>query len=159
MTKEELLKEIMKLPKVETNNPISTMTGINIDDLMNAVDRLNKVPDYNDLLKENQELKEKYENAVADYENVMFEKEQLKKQLEVSNELVAQDTLIEMKLRNEFNRRRKEYQDTYKDVRIEIKEYKTQQKKFIEYLEDNWKQTQDIWYIKILQKYKKIIGE
>ena len=29
---------------------------------------------------------------------------------------------------------------------------------FIKYLEDNWKQTQDIWYIKILQKYKEIIG-
>lgn len=62
MTKEELLKEIMKLPKVETNNSISTMTSINVDDLMSAVDRLNKVPDYNDLLKENQELKKQLEN-------------------------------------------------------------------------------------------------
>lgn len=35
----------------------------------------------------------------------------------------------------------------------------TQQKEFIKYLEDNWKQTQDIWYIKILQKYKSIIGD
>lgn len=33
-----------------------------------------------------------------------------------------------------------------------------QQKEFINFLEDNWKQTQDIWYIKILQKYKEIIG-
>lgn len=33
-----------------------------------------------------------------------------------------------------------------------------QQQKFIKFLEDNWNQTQDIWYIKILQKYKKIIG-
>lgn len=57
MTREELLKEIMKLPKVETDNQISTMNSINVDDLMSAVDRLNKVPDYNDLLKENQELK------------------------------------------------------------------------------------------------------
>lgn len=158
MNKEEFLKAIMELPKVETNNPIRAMNGINVDDLMNAVDRLNKVPDYNDLLKENQELK---------------------KQLEVSNELVAQDTLIEMKLRNEFNRRRKEYQDTYKDVRIEIKEYKTQQKEFIKYLENEIeKQKEDIFensltaedidlYIKrikllkieeILQKYKEIVN-
>ena len=35
---------------------------------------------------------------------------------------------------------------------------KTQQQEFINFLEDNWKQTQDIWYIKILQKYKEIIG-
>ena len=36
--------------------------------------------------------------------------------------------------------------------------HNTQQKEFINYLEDNWKQTQDIWYIKILQKYKEITG-
>lgn len=34
----------------------------------------------------------------------------------------------------------------------------TQQKEFIKFLEDNYKETQDIWYIKILQKYKSIIG-
>ena len=33
-----------------------------------------------------------------------------------------------------------------------------QQKEFINYLENNWEKTQDIWYIKILQKYKSIIG-
>lgn len=36
--------------------------------------------------------------------------------------------------------------------------HNVQQKEFIKYLEDNWKQTQDIWYIKILQKYKEITG-
>ena len=41
---------------------------------------------------------------------------------------------------------------------VEFTNNKTQQKEFIKYLEDNWKQTQDIWYIKILQKYKEIIG-
>lgn len=61
MNKEELLKEIMKLPKIETKNPISAMNSINIDDLMSAIDRLNKIPDYNDLLKENQELKKQLE--------------------------------------------------------------------------------------------------
>ncbi len=63
MNKEELLKEIMKLPKAETINPISTMNSINIDDLMSAVDRLNKVPNYNDLLKENKKYKEVIDKA------------------------------------------------------------------------------------------------
>ena len=36
--------------------------------------------------------------------------------------------------------------------------HNNQQKEFMKFLEDNWKQTQDIWYIKILQKYKEIIG-
>lgn len=37
-------------------------------------------------------------------------------------------------------------------------DYQGQSKEFINFLEDNWKQTQDIWYIKILQKYEEIIG-
>ena len=61
MNKEELLKAIMELPKAETNNHISAMNGINVSDLMSAVDRLNKIPDYNDLLKENQELEKRLE--------------------------------------------------------------------------------------------------
>lgn len=101
--------------------------------------------------EENQELKQKYLNAVADYETTMAENKELKKQLE---EYIKQN----MKLKDELFDKRKEYQDTYKDVRIEIKEYKTQQKEFIKFLEDNYKETQDIWYIKILQKYKSIIG-
>lgn len=83
MNKEEFLKAIMELPKVETNNPISTMNGINVDDLMSTVDRLNKVPDYNDLLKENKLLKENAENndKVVDkvnWENMLLKKENKK---------------------------------------------------------------------------------
>lgn len=43
------------------------------------------------------------------------------------------------------------------NMNAEINGYKTQQKEFIKFLEDNWKETQDIWYIKILNKYKEII--
>lgn len=62
MNKEELLKEIMKLPKAETINPISTMNSINVYDLMSAVDRLNKVPTYDELLKENKRQREVINN-------------------------------------------------------------------------------------------------
>lgn len=80
MNKEELLKAIMELPNIETDNPISTMTSISVDDLMSAVDRLNKIPDYNDLLKENKRLKENAENndKVVDkvnWENMLLKKE------------------------------------------------------------------------------------
>lgn len=108
--------------------------------------------------------------------SLLKENAELKKQLEVSNELVAQGTLTEMKLRNEVNRWRKEYQDTYKDVRIEIKEYKTQQKELINYLEDyinslkkeygnyvndNYSEEYGRYHTakEILQKYKEIIGD
>lgn len=58
MNKEEFLKKIMELPKTETNNPISSMYGINVDDLMSAIDRLDQVPTYQDLLKENKKQKD-----------------------------------------------------------------------------------------------------
>ena len=60
---EEWLKAIMELPKTETNNLISSMNSINVDDLMSTVDRLNKVPNYNDLLKENKKQKEVIDKA------------------------------------------------------------------------------------------------
>ena len=40
MDKEEILKAIMELPNIETDNPISTMTSINVNDLMSAIDKL-----------------------------------------------------------------------------------------------------------------------
>ena len=103
---------------------------------------------------------------------------ELKKQLE---EYIKQN----MKLKDELFDKRKEYQDTYKDVRIEIKEYKTQQKEFINYIKDkiysiepkgtginyNCEYDSEEDYVmamqeqsrlntlkEILQKYKEIIG-
>lgn len=40
----------------------------------------------------------------------------------------------------------------------ENEQLKKQQQDFINFLEKNWEETQDIWYIKILNYYKKIIG-
>lgn len=57
MTKKEFIKAIEEIPKVETSSCISSYNSINVDDLKEAVDRFNKIPNYNDLLKENQELK------------------------------------------------------------------------------------------------------
>ena len=136
MSKEELLKEIMKLPKIETKNPISAMNSINVDDLMSAIDRLNKIPDYNCLLKENQKLKEKVDN----YENpedmtlmmmwcteqVKDENKKLKKQLED---------------KTEDYRRMKDNFDSKVDVLTKIE---TQQKEFIKYLEDEIKQEETV---------------
>lgn len=110
----------------------SDMNGINVDDLMSAIDRLNKVPDYNDLLKENKELK---------------------KQLEDANEKILLLQASEPML-------------NYKKALEE-----TQQKEFINYLEDEIKRLKenDIYqplqkmalatHEHILQKYKSIIGD
>ena len=98
--------------------------------------------DQEELIEENAELKKKYENAIADYETAMAEKEQLKKQLEEINKMIEKCGFVNIE-----------------QVMLNYCGLLTQQKEFIKYLEDNWKQTQDIWYIKILQKYKSIIGD
>lgn len=119
------------------------------------------------LLKENQELKKKYENAVADYETTMAEKNKLKKQLEEYKKDIED-------LDNQNQRAFENMQLNQLKVCNMIK----QQKEFIKWLER--KQSflrdeiseltlgmcntdfQDIKievYEKVLQKYKKIIGD
>lgn len=61
MSEEEFDELINTIPKVENDNPISSMNNINVEDLRNAVERLKKIPTYQDLLKENQELNKKLE--------------------------------------------------------------------------------------------------
>ncbi len=99
------------------------------------------------LIEENEELKQKYENAVADYETTMAEKEQLKKQL---------------KDKTEDYKRMKDNFDSKVDVLTEID---TQRKEFIKYLEDkiNFYKINTQGYSmdlfeEILQKYKRITG-
>lgn len=111
---------------------------------------------YNDLVEEKESLQEQLSSNT-------LQLEELKKQIE---EYIRTN----LKLKNELFNKRKEYQETYKDVRIEIKEYKTQQKEFIKYLEEEieaCKITNCLIYnhereMKILetvlQKYKEIIG-
>lgn len=69
----------------------------------------------------------------------------------------AMQTLLKenQELKKQLEERNIEY---FKGAYDTHDKYYTQQKEFIKYLEDNYKETQDIWYIKILQKYKKIIG-
>lgn len=113
-----------------------------------------------EIRKENRELKQKYENAVADYETTMFEKEQLnslvnscqeeirklKKQVE-TKKVVARDWEVECK----------------KNI-SKVEEKETQQKEFIKYLEEKENQFDGVdprlagACSGILRKYKSIIG-
>ena len=119
---------------------------------------------FNELLKENHELKEKYLNAVADYEMVMSELQELKKQLEAINEQANY-------LRKSVERKEEAIIDLQNERVPYANEYvaklETQQKKFIKYLEDylnlfdNMDIDEQISYDmieEILKKYKEIIG-
>ncbi len=93
MNKEEFLKAIMELSKVETINPISTMNSINVDDLMSAIDRLNKVPTYDELLKENKKQKEVIDKVIeiieplTEFDMCTINGKILKKPLEILKEV------------------------------------------------------------------------
>lgn len=135
-----------------------------------------------EIQKENQVLKKKYENAVADYETAMAEKSELKKQVEeykATNEILSQELTKDKVLQQD-------HLTTCCGIPIgNIPKLITQQKEFINYLEDkiytiepkgtginyNCEYDSEEDYInamkeqsrlntlkEILQKYKEIIG-
>lgn len=108
--------------------------------------------DLNDLLEENKQLKEKYENAVADYENAMFEKNELKKQLEEYKKKLMRITKMEIKQIDEATFVGIDY---FQDKCIVLK---AQQKEFIKWIE-SIKFMRIIPIEMVCDKYKKIIGD
>lgn len=106
------------------------------------------------LIKENKELKQKYENAVADYETTMFEKEQL-------NSLVnsCQEEIRQLKKQLE------DYKKLgFKHLQDKNNNLETQQREFIKYLEDESKEIyrdgglRQYIFRQILRKYRSITG-
>lgn len=113
------------------------------------------------ILKENQELKKQFEVGEQQYNDLVEGKEKLKEQLdylrsgEYLNQLKFERDMLQNVVDNsEVSTEDKEFIDmTHRNTQL-LKH----QKEFIEWLEENWKTTQDIWYIKILNKYRSIIG-
>lgn len=111
--------------------------------------------------EENQELKQKYLNAVADYETTMAEKEQLKKQVEEALKNYEKEAYI-------VDKQTRQLTDEYKNTKYQsdkVNSLLTQQKEFIKYLEDEIKIYSNTYMgemlkelKEILQKYKSIIG-
>ena len=113
--------------------------------------------------EEVKELKEKYLNAVSDYETTMFEKEQL-------NSLVnsCQEEIRRLKKQLEENKDKINWYENFEINKTIDKlrlKHNTQQKEFIDYLENESKKIyrdgglrQNI-FKQILRKYKSIIGD
>lgn len=142
MNKEELLKEVMELPMVETINPISTMSGINVDDLMSAIDRLNKIPDHNDLLKENKELKKQLEDMTLCRDIASGHREEVQDREAIL--LNQQKEFIEY-LEDEINKLKEQIKnyDIWHEVGTDI----------------NFLILKKQFYLEILQKHNEIIGD
>ena len=96
-----------------------------------------------------------FDMASEEFTSLLKENAELKKQLEeYENELEKADSITQSCI---FNGK-KESEILFRKCLNMLEKHKNQQKEFIKFLEDNYKETQDIWYIKILQKYKSIIG-
>lgn len=55
---DNLVDEIMNIPVEKNNNFLSSYGSINVDDLINYIKEFRKTPSFDNLLKENQQLKE-----------------------------------------------------------------------------------------------------
>ena len=55
---DNLVDEIMNIPVEKNNNCLSSYGRINVDDLIDSIKELRKVPTYDELLRENKQLKE-----------------------------------------------------------------------------------------------------
>ena len=126
---------------------------------------------FNELLKENQELKQKYLNAVSDYETTMAEKNELNSLVNSCQEEIRQ-----------LKKQLTTYQILHRDCKVnnlknisKIEEMENQQKEFIEYMNktieelecDDFDNEEMKCYLiqridtfkEILRKYKSIIGD
>ena len=137
MNEEEIkkLEDYLKsLPTIKQNMsiPVATNIGINLDDLMNAVKELKKVPTYDELLRENQKLKKQLEeNSKINIADHKYASECEDKVITMENQ---QKEFIEY-LVNEI----KEHEKYDKKNNCEWQGYK--------------------FYQDVLSKYKEIIGE
>ena len=127
--------------------------------------------DINNLLEENQELKQKYLNAVSDYETAMAEKNELNSLVNSCQEEIRQ-----------LKKQLTTYQILHRDCNIDnlkniskIEEKETQQKEFIDYMNKTIEELEcdDVddeemkgyliqridTFKEIFSKYKKIIGD
>lgn len=127
------------------------------------------------LEKENQELKEKYLNAVSDYETTMSEKNELKKQLEEEeqwrikiakeNDEAFRGRMILIEEKEKLKEQLEEYKDKinwYENFEVNKTidklrlKHNTQQKEFIKWLEDEIKHLEHSRYVSFNEfgKYK-----
>lgn len=63
MSEEEINKIFNSIPKSKNTNSISAFNSIDIEDLKDAMKRLNEIPTFNSLLKENKQLKEQLQQS------------------------------------------------------------------------------------------------
>lgn len=77
----ELIAKITSIPKQENNNCLSTYGSINVDDLIDAIKELRRVPTYDELLKRNVDLQEQIKDYEQERRNLFDAIEMLQEKL------------------------------------------------------------------------------
>ena len=94
-----------------------------------------------------QQLPEEDIKTIENYIKALEEENEKLKQAERNTYETSQEMLSELTKQNEFLRKR--------ENKLQVLEMKN--KEFIKWLELNWKETQDIWFVKIINKHKEIM--
>lgn len=95
-----------------------------------------------------QQLPEDDIKTIENYIKALEEENEKLKQAVRNTYETSQEMLAELTKQNEFLMKR--------ENKLQVLEMK--EKEFIKWLELNWKETQDIWFVKIINKYEKLIG-
>lgn len=61
---DKLVDEIMNIPIESNNDCLSTYGSVNVDELINIAKEMRKIPTFDNLLKENQKLKEQQKEFI-----------------------------------------------------------------------------------------------
>ena len=85
---DDLVKEIMNCPRVESNQQVSTIYGFDVDTLINTLRDFKRLPTYDEVLKQNQKHKEVINRAKALVNNVYNSLENADKPIKFYEELL-----------------------------------------------------------------------
>ena len=120
---------------------------------------------YNKVIKNlkerNDKLQEQYRLRDIRCIHLKYENEMLKSDFKAQHELTKKYAEESKELKKQLEEKENitcNWKDNCLENAGKIEKLENQQKEFIKFLEDTYKETQDIWYIKLLQKYKIIIG-
>lgn len=94
-----------------------------------------------------QQLPEDDIKTIENYIKTLEEENEKLKQAERNTYETSQEMLAELTKQNEFLMKR--------ENKLQVLEMKEEE--FIKWLELNWKETQDIWFVKIINKHKEIM--
>lgn len=90
----DILKEALKdIPTIKSDLPISAYGSIDLDELNKTVERLNKIPNYDDLMKENNKLQSNW-NSLREFINDWIEDLENQRESVEGTDLFENHTLV-----------------------------------------------------------------